>query len=155
MQRLPAALEQAVVGRVLDQRVLEAIVGLRRRALDEQEVGVGKPIQRRLQRRLVEFGDVAQQRIGKLASKHRADLRDLARRPEPIEARSKRLLQGRRDGLNAALLAALEKQARHLLDEQRHAAGPLAHPLDHFLGQRMARRNLAHHAARRRRDRAG
>ena len=28
MQRLAAALEQAVVGRVLDQRVLEAIVGL-------------------------------------------------------------------------------------------------------------------------------
>ena len=45
MQRLAAALEQAVVGRVLDQRVLEAIVGLRWRALDEQEVGVGKPIQ--------------------------------------------------------------------------------------------------------------
>ena len=45
MQRLAAALEQAVVGRVLDQRVLEAIVGLRRRALDKQEVGVGKPIQ--------------------------------------------------------------------------------------------------------------
>ena len=45
VQRLAAALEQAVVGRVLDQRVLEAIVGLRRRALDKQEVGVGKPIQ--------------------------------------------------------------------------------------------------------------
>ena len=45
VQRLAAALEQAVVGRVLDQRVLEAIVGLRRRALDEQKVGVGKPIQ--------------------------------------------------------------------------------------------------------------
>ena len=45
MQRLAAALEQAVVGRVLDQRVLEAIVGLRRSALDEQKVGVGKPIQ--------------------------------------------------------------------------------------------------------------
>ena len=28
VQRLPAALEQAVVGGVLDQRVLEAIVGL-------------------------------------------------------------------------------------------------------------------------------
>ena len=50
MQRLPAALEQAVVGRVLDQRVLEAIVGLRRSALDKQKVGVGKPIQRCLQR---------------------------------------------------------------------------------------------------------
>ena len=45
VQRLTAALEQAVVGRVLDQRVLEAIVGLRRSALDKQEVGVGKPIQ--------------------------------------------------------------------------------------------------------------
>ena len=45
MQRLAAALEQAVVGRVLDQRVLEAIVGLRWSALDKQKVGVGKPIQ--------------------------------------------------------------------------------------------------------------
>ena len=62
MQRLAAALEQAVVGRVLDQRVLEAIIGLRRRALDEQEVGVGKPIQRGLQRRFVDLRDVAQQR---------------------------------------------------------------------------------------------
>ena len=45
VQRLPAALEQARVGRVLDQRMLEAIIGLRRRALDKQQVGVGKPIQ--------------------------------------------------------------------------------------------------------------
>ena len=45
MQRLAAALEQAVVGRVLDQRVLEAIISLRRSALDKQKVGVGKPIQ--------------------------------------------------------------------------------------------------------------
>ena len=45
VKRLAAALEQALVGRVLDQRVLEAIIGLRWRALDEQKVGVGKPIQ--------------------------------------------------------------------------------------------------------------
>ena len=32
--------------------MLEAVGGLRRRALDEQKVGLGKPIQRRLQRRL-------------------------------------------------------------------------------------------------------
>ena len=74
------------------------------------------------------LGDVAQQRVGKIASKHRADLRDLARRPEPVEPRGERLLQGRRDRLHAALLAALEQQARHLLDEQRHAAGALADP---------------------------
>ena len=48
--------------------------------------------------------------------------------------------------MNAALLAALNQQARHLLDEQRHAAGALAHPLDQLFGQRMARRNFADHA---------
>ena len=61
VQRLPAALEQAVVGGVLDQRMLEAIGSLRRRALDKQEVGVGEPVQRHLQRGLVEFGHVTQQ----------------------------------------------------------------------------------------------
>ena len=81
MQRLAAALEQAVVGRVLDQRVLEAIVGLRWSALDKQQVGVGKPIQRCLKRRLIDLGNVAQQRIDEIASKNRADLRDLTRRP--------------------------------------------------------------------------
>ena len=39
VQRLAAALEQAVVGRVLDQRVLETVGGGRRGAVDEQEVG--------------------------------------------------------------------------------------------------------------------
>jgi len=58
VQRLTAALEQAVVSRILDQRVLEAIVGLRGRALDEQEVGVGEPVQRPLQHGIVELGDV-------------------------------------------------------------------------------------------------
>src|SRR6516165_3027652 len=38
MQRLAAALEQAVVGSVLDQRVLEAIARLRRRALGDEKV---------------------------------------------------------------------------------------------------------------------
>jgi hypothetical protein len=36
VQRLAAALQQAVVGRVLDQRVLEAIDRLRAGALDEE-----------------------------------------------------------------------------------------------------------------------
>jgi hypothetical protein len=60
VQHLAAALEQAVVGRVLDQRVLEAIVRPRRRPLDEKDIGTGEPLKRRLQRWLVDFGDVAQ-----------------------------------------------------------------------------------------------
>jgi len=49
VQRLPTALEQALVSRVLDQRMLETIGRLRRHALDEQEVGVGETLQRRTQ----------------------------------------------------------------------------------------------------------
>ena len=45
MQRLPAALEQALVGRIPDQRVLEAVARPRRRVLDEQDVGLGEPFQ--------------------------------------------------------------------------------------------------------------
>ena len=55
MQRLAAALEQALVGRVLDQRVLEAIGRLRRRALDEEEVGFGEPSSADLERGFVEL----------------------------------------------------------------------------------------------------
>jgi hypothetical protein len=55
-------------------------------------------------------------------------------RAEPIQARGERLLQRWWNGLNAALLASLQKQPCHLLDEQRHAAGSLAHPLNHVLG---------------------
>jgi hypothetical protein len=59
VQHLAAALEQAVVGRVLDQRVLEAIVRLCRRALDEKDIRMSEPLERRLQRQLVQCGDVA------------------------------------------------------------------------------------------------
>jgi hypothetical protein len=56
------------------------------------------------------------------------------------------LLQSWRDGLNSALLPALEQQARHLFDKQRHAAGPFVDPLNQFLGQRVTGRDLADHA---------
>ena len=48
VQRLAAAPEQALVGCVLDQRVLEAIDRLAAGALDEQEVRVDQPIERRI-----------------------------------------------------------------------------------------------------------
>jgi hypothetical protein len=100
-----------------------------------------------LKRRLINFGDVAQQGIDEIASKNRANLRDLTRRPEPIEARSKGLLQSRRDGLNSALLATFNKQARHLFNEQRHAAGALADPFDNLLRKNVLRGDLADHAS--------
>ena len=60
VQHLSATLEQAVVGRVLDQRVLEAIARPCRRALNEKDIGTDEPLKRRLQRWLVHFGNVAQ-----------------------------------------------------------------------------------------------
>ena len=154
MQRLAAALEQAVVGRILDQRVLEAVVRLRSIALDEQNVGLGEPLQRRLQRAFVEASHGLEQRIRESAAQHCADLRGLTRGAEPIEPRGERLLQGRRDRLRAALLAALQQEARNLLDEQRDAAGALAHPFDDVPWQRMMGREFSEPSSRSARDRA-
>ena len=81
MQPLAAALEEAVVGRVLDQRVFEAISSLRRSALDKQQVGFGKPLQRGLKSGFVKARHITQQRIDEIASENRANLCDLTRRP--------------------------------------------------------------------------
>jgi hypothetical protein len=53
--------------------------------LHQKDVGVGEPLQRRLQRRILHAGDVAQQSVREVASNHGTDLRHLARRPEPIK----------------------------------------------------------------------
>ena len=89
MERLAAALKQVFVSRVLDQRVLETVFGHGRQALDQENIGLGEPFQRLLQRRLVYFRDRVQERKGKAAPKHCADHRDLARRAEPIEPRGR------------------------------------------------------------------
>src|SRR5580693_1222071 len=102
VQRLAAALEQALVGRVLDQRVLEAVVRLRAATLGDEEVRVDEPVERGLEGGVVDPAHGAQQRVGKITAQYGADLRDFAR------------------------FAALEQQARNLLNEQRHPAGALA-----------------------------
>ena len=145
VQRLAATLEQAVVGRVLDQRVLEAIVRLMARALGDEEVRAGEPVERGLEGWVVDLADSAEQRVGEISPQDGADLRDFARFAEPVEPRRERLLKRRRDRLQAAGLAALEQKARDFLDEQRHPAGALAHALDHLSAQRMASGELADH----------
>ena len=53
-----------------------------------------------------------QERVGKVAPQDRADLRDLPRKPEPVEARGERLLEGRRHRLRPALDATFHEEAR-------------------------------------------
>ena len=54
VQRLPAALQEAVVGRVLNQRVLEAIGRLWRDALDEKKVRAHETVQSGLEHAFIE-----------------------------------------------------------------------------------------------------
>ena len=125
--------------------MLEAIGRLVARALGDQEVRVGEPVERGLEGGVVDPADGAHERIGEISPQDGADLRDFSRFAKPVEPRCERLLQRRRDRLQAAGLAALEQKARYFLDEQRHAAGALANALDHFLAQRMARGEPADH----------
>ena len=138
VQHLAAALEQAVVGGVLDQRVLETIVRLRARALGDEEVRVGEPVERGLEGGVVDPAHSTQQRVGEISPQHGADLRHLARFAQPVEPSRERLLKRRRDRLQPAGLATLEQEPRHLLDKERHAAGALAYAFDDFRRQRSA-----------------
>src|SRR5271166_4279035 len=54
VKRLTAAFEQVFVSRVLDQCVLEAVFGVWRQALDQQDVGLGEFFERGLEAGLVE-----------------------------------------------------------------------------------------------------
>src|SRR5580693_2930072 len=145
VQRLAAALEETLVGCVLDQRVLEAVVRLRAGALADEEVRVGKPFERGLEGGVVDPAHRAQQRVSEIMAQYGADLRDFARFAERVEPRRERLLKRRRDRLQAAGLAALEQKAGDLLDEQRHATGALVDPLNDVHGQRMMGREFTDH----------
>ena len=87
MQHLPPALEEIFVSRILNKRVLEAIVGVRREALDEQDIGFRELFQRGLQRCVFHRGERAENAIGEATSNHRADLRYLSGRAKSVEPR--------------------------------------------------------------------
>ena len=87
VQDLPPALEQRFVGGVLDQRVLEGVARVGRRAGAEQQLRLFELHQCCAQCRLVAPGDGAQQRVGEFAADRGADLRDLLDRRQPVKAR--------------------------------------------------------------------
>ena len=148
VQRLPPALKQAVVHAAsLNKRVLEAITGLWWRAFDKHEIGFGELLQRRLQRRLVQFSATPRNScVGEVASKNS---------PDSASPRA----PGQADlGAPREIAAVLEEwpERRPARRAPRAVASPprrtgarhraLAGPLDHFLGERMAGRDLADHA---------
>jgi hypothetical protein len=60
VQGLATALEQILIGGVLDKRVLETIIGLGWDALHQQDVGLGQLVQCCAQRRFIQARDRVQ-----------------------------------------------------------------------------------------------
>ncbi len=87
VQDLPAALEQVLVGRVLHQRVLETVDGVRRIAAAKHKLRVLKLGERVLQCCLIPPSQGVQQRIRELAPDDGADLADLLHRCQAVQPR--------------------------------------------------------------------
>ena len=157
MVLLAGALQQRLVGRVLDQRMLEAVRRLRRQPLLVQELRLHQLVQSPVQGVLVPRGDGLQQFIGKLAPQRRPELRQALHRRQAIQPRHQRVVQrggnrqrGQGPGQLVALLPLLEQPGlQHhlgqLFDKQRHPIGLGHHLLDHLGGQRLAVRHPAGH----------
>ena len=151
VQNEPAGLEQRLVGRVLDQGVLEAVGGLGRRAAAEDQLGRDQLVEGGAQLGFRPVGDRGEQLVAELAADHGADLRHLLDRREAVEAGHQRVVQGRRDRERRqrpgqlVAIAGVREQARfqhrlgQLLDEQRHAVGARHDLLDDLRRQRLCR----------------
>ena len=88
--------------RVLHQRVLEAVDRVGRRAALEDQLGGDEAGKSGLQFVLGKAGDRPQQRVGKLASDRRADLRHKPHRRQAVEPRHQRGMQGSSGSQTAA-----------------------------------------------------
>jgi hypothetical protein len=131
VQLLAPALEQAGVGGLLHQRVLEHIDRLRRQAAAEDQPRADEPIERQGQPGSVQAGRVGQQLMRKLPADRSSDLRHLpGHRAETVEPRQQRGVKCGRDrrgrgwargeGFARPLRAGLEHGLGQLLEEERH-----------------------------------
>ena len=135
MEAAAIAQQQAFIGRILNQGVLEAVGGARRFADAEQQIRVDQLVERLAQGRRRPLGDGAEHAVGEFAADDGADLRQLARPGVAVETCHQRTVERRRNrhGLGAGrdleAVAAIhdEFQLKHglgqLLDEERDAVG--------------------------------
>src|SRR5262245_56232520 len=95
---MPAALEQALIGRMTPQRWREGVNGFWRLATAEHEPGLLELGQGMLQCGLVASDYRVHQGIGELAPDGRADLGGLLDRRQAVEPRHQRVLKRLRNG---------------------------------------------------------
>ena len=160
VQLLALGAQQAAIGGILEQRVLELVGDLGHRAAAEQKLRLDQLGQRLLERHLAEGREGRQQLVAEHAPERRGQLGDLLHRRELVEARHQRIVQRGRDrqrrqraGQHVAV-ARIDQQVRlqdrlgQLLDEQRHAVGPGDDLLDHLERQRLAAGDALDHGGR-------
>ena len=101
VERLATRAQQALVGRLLHQCVLEAVAALDEVAAREREPGLDELGERRVEFGLADAGDRGEQRARELAADDGRHLRHVLDPPKPVEPRHQRILQGRRHRLAA------------------------------------------------------
>ncbi len=143
---LPRALEQRLVGRVLEQGVLERIGGVRRHPALVQYFGLHELRQAPFEPQLVQGGHGPQQLVGKRPSQHRPQLRHPFGGGQTIQARQEGVLQrggnrekGQRAGQRIAVLVLLQQprlqdRLGQLFHKQRHAIRHAHDLLEHYGG---------------------
>ena len=149
---LAPALEQALVGGVADERVLEDVGAFRDVMTAEDQFRLEQPRQRVLQPRSAEGGDRLEQLEAELAPDAGGSLRHLLHRLQAVEPRHQRIVQRGGDGELLERRRQLETRRglreapglQHglgqLLDEQRHAVGPDGDLVNDRVGQGLAAR---------------
>src|SRR5215813_14865133 len=85
VQILPAALKQVLISCILNERMLKAVFGFRRKALHQEYVDLSQPFQRRLQCFVLHFGNSADEWVGEAPPDYGSDLRHLTRRSKPVQ----------------------------------------------------------------------
>jgi hypothetical protein len=92
--------------------------------------------------------DRVQQFVGKVAANHGSYLCHLLGRPQPIQPRHQRIMQGHRNlELGEFRIATLEHYSCQFFHKKGHPAGALEYGRDSFLRQSLFRRYFSHHRA--------
>jgi hypothetical protein len=87
VQSLPTALEQVLISRILNERMLKAVFRFGREALHQEYVCLSQPFQRCLQCFVLHLGNSANEWVVEAAPDYGSDLSYLARWAKPVEPR--------------------------------------------------------------------
>ena len=150
MQLLPAPLEQAFVGGIAHQGVLEDIGSGRREAPPENKLCRYQAVKRRGELHLWHRHDRSKQLVIELAANTGSDLGHLLDRSKTVKPRHQRIVQRRRDrhgrdwpGEHVASAGVAEDPGfkhglREFLGEKRHTLGPRQDLAEDLGGKRFA-----------------